>query len=91
MLTVSSVQELVHPKTLLQHGQSNLQVPQPQLSVTPMTPNFPMIQPLNISQEVLASWAKTAAMILSNPLTPESSAALTAGVYVLLRLAQNAS
>ncbi|KAI0709341.1 Sec23-binding domain of Sec16-domain-containing protein [Earliella scabrosa] len=74
----NAVQELVHPKTLLQHGQSNLQVPQPQLSVTPMTPNFPMIQPLNISQEVLASWAKTAAMILSNPLTPESSAALTA-------------
>ena len=46
--------------------------------MTPLTPNFQMIQPLNISQEVLATWAKTAAMILSNPVTPESSAALTA-------------
>ena len=43
-----------------------------------MTPNFPVIQPLNITPEVLMSWAKTAAMILSNPVTPESSAALTA-------------
>ncbi|KAI0748222.1 Sec23-binding domain of Sec16-domain-containing protein [Daedaleopsis nitida] len=74
----SAVQELVHPKSLLQHGPNNLQIPQPQLSVTPMTPSFPVIQPLNVSQEVLASWATTAAMILSNPSTPESSSALSA-------------
>ena len=78
-LTLSAVQELVHPSSLLQHVQSNtLQIPQPQLSVTPMTPNFPTAQPLDISQEVLATWAKTASMILSNPPTPDSSQALTA-------------
>ncbi|RPD66236.1 hypothetical protein L226DRAFT_609114 [Lentinus tigrinus ALCF2SS1-7] len=76
----AAVQELVHPKSLLQHvpSQSNLQVPQPATAITPLTPNFQLIQPLNIPQEVLATWAKTAAMILSNPPTPESSAALTA-------------
>ncbi|KAI0720998.1 Sec23-binding domain of Sec16-domain-containing protein [Cerioporus squamosus] len=76
----AAVQELVHPKALLQHvqSQSSLQIPQPATAITPLTPNFQMIQPLDISQEVLASWAKTASMILSNPMTPESSAALTA-------------
>ncbi|PIL24083.1 hypothetical protein GSI_13834 [Ganoderma sinense ZZ0214-1] len=74
----AAVQELVHPSNLLQHGQNALQIPQPQLSVTPMSPNFPATKPLNISQEVLASWAQTASMIMSNPLTPESSQALTA-------------
>lgn len=77
------VQELAHPKSLLQQAGSNLQalqpqIPQPQSAVTPMTPNFPSVQPLNITQEVLMSWAKTAAMLLSDPMTPESSAALTA-------------
>ncbi|KAI1795779.1 Sec23-binding domain of Sec16-domain-containing protein [Ganoderma leucocontextum] len=74
----AAVQELVHPSNLLQHGQNALQIPQPQLSITPVSPNFPTTHPLNISQEVLASWAQTASMILSNPLTPESSQALTA-------------
>ncbi|KAH9901028.1 Sec23-binding domain of Sec16-domain-containing protein [Cubamyces lactineus] len=73
----AAVQELVAPSTLIQHPQT-LQIPQPQLSITPMTPNFPVIQPLNIPQDVLANWAKTAAMILSNPMTPDCSAALTA-------------
>ena len=72
------MQELVHSSNLLQHAQNALQVPQPQLSVTPMSPNFPATQPLNISQEVLATWAQTASMILSTPLTSESSQALTA-------------
>ena len=65
---------------MLQHvqRQSSLQLPQSASAVTPLTPNFQMIQPLDISQEVLATWAKTAAMILSNPTTPESSAALSA-------------
>ncbi|RDX56664.1 hypothetical protein OH76DRAFT_1426347 [Lentinus brumalis] len=76
----AAVQELVHPKALLQHvqSQSSLQIPQPATAITPLTPSFATIQPLDISQEVLASWAKTASMILSNPMTPESSAALTA-------------
>ncbi|KAI0636872.1 Sec23-binding domain of Sec16-domain-containing protein [Trametes polyzona] len=74
----ASVQELVAPSSLIQHPPS-LQIPQPpQLSVTPITPSFPAIQPLNVPQEVLANWAKTAAMMLSNPLTPDSSSALTA-------------
>ena len=72
-----AVQELVAPSTLIQHPQT-LQIPPPQLSITPMTPSFPVIQPLNIPQDVLANWAKTAAMILSNPMTPDCSAALTA-------------
>ncbi|KAI0665169.1 Sec23-binding domain of Sec16-domain-containing protein [Cubamyces menziesii] len=73
----AAVQELVAPSTLIQHPQT-LQIPPPQLSITPMTPSFPVIQPLNIPQDVLANWAKTAAMILSNPMTPDCSAALTA-------------
>ncbi|KAI0362216.1 hypothetical protein OH77DRAFT_1507802 [Trametes cingulata] len=74
----ASVQELVAPSTLIQQPQT-LQIPQPpQLSITPMTPSFPLVQPLNIPQEVLANWAKTAAMMLSNPMTPDASAALTA-------------
>ncbi len=78
LLRFRSVQELVHPSNLLQHGQNALQIPQPQLSITPVSPNFPVTQPLNISQEVLATWAQTASMIMSNPSTPESSQALTA-------------
>ncbi|CDO71219.1 hypothetical protein BN946_scf184863.g14 [Trametes cinnabarina] len=73
----SAVQELLAPSKLLQHPPT-LQIPQPQVSVTPMTPNFPVIQPMNIPQDVLANWAKTAAMLLSNPMTVDSSAALTA-------------
>lgn len=72
------MQELVHPTNLLQHGQNALQIPQPQLNVTPMSPNFPTTKALNISQEVLGTWAQTASMIMSNPLTSESSQALTA-------------
>ncbi|KAI0670288.1 Sec23-binding domain of Sec16-domain-containing protein [Trametes maxima] len=76
----SAIQELVSPSSLLQQQQTQaLQIPQPpQLSLTPMTPNFPAVQPLNIPQDVLGNWAQTAAMILSNPLTPDVSSALTA-------------
>ncbi|EIW59984.1 uncharacterized protein TRAVEDRAFT_45241 [Trametes versicolor FP-101664 SS1] len=74
----ASVQELVAPSSLIQHPPT-LQIPQPpQLSITPMTPSFPVVQVLNVPQEVLANWAKTAAMMLSNPLTPDTSSALTA-------------
>jgi len=47
--------------------------------VTPITPNFaaPSL-PANIPVESLSKWAETAAMMFSSPLTPESSAALTA-------------
>lgn len=44
--------------------------------VTPMTPNFPSL-PVNVPVESLSRWAETAAMILTNPMTAESSAALT--------------
>ncbi|KAI0780829.1 Sec23-binding domain of Sec16-domain-containing protein [Trametes elegans] len=74
----ASVQELVAPSSLIQHPQT-LQIPQPpQMSITPLTPSFPAVQPLNIAQEVLADWAKTAAMMLSNPMTTDASSALTA-------------
>ncbi|KAI9070392.1 hypothetical protein FKP32DRAFT_1639839 [Trametes sanguinea] len=73
----AAVQELVAPSKLLQHPPT-LQIPQPPVSITPMTPNFPVIQPLNVPQEVLANWTKTAAMLLSNPMTVDCSAALTA-------------
>ncbi len=78
MLTTILVQELVAPSSFIQHPPT-LQIPQPpQLSITPMTPSFPVVQVLNVPQEVLANWAKTAAMMLSNPLTPDTSSALTA-------------
>ncbi|OSC99056.1 hypothetical protein PYCCODRAFT_1438667 [Trametes coccinea BRFM310] len=73
----AAVQELVAPSKLLQHPPT-LQIPQPPVSITPMTPNFPVVQPLNVPQEVLANWAKTAAMLLTNPMTVDCSAALTA-------------
>ncbi|KAI8998549.1 Sec23-binding domain of Sec16-domain-containing protein [Trametes punicea] len=73
----AAVQELIAPSKLL-HQPQTLQIPQPQLAITPMTPNFPVVQPLNIPQEVLANWPRTAAMILCNPTTLDSSAAITA-------------
>ncbi|KAI0831400.1 Sec23-binding domain of Sec16-domain-containing protein [Trametes gibbosa] len=74
----ASVQELVAPSALIQHPQTLQILQPPQMSVTPITPSFPVVQPLNVPAEVLANWSKTAAMMLSNPLTPDSSSALTA-------------
>lgn len=47
--------------------------------LTPRTPNFSVIpQGSSLPRQALTNWAETAAMMLSNPLTPENSAALTA-------------
>ena len=59
---------------------SALQVPPvPNASISPLSPNFPGATPSAvIPADVLSKWAETAAMIISNPMTPEASAALTA-------------
>ncbi|KAJ7235468.1 Sec23-binding domain of Sec16-domain-containing protein [Mycena haematopus] len=75
----ASVQELV-PQNLLSRATGRLQQLQPPTShMTPMTPNFaaPALAN-NIPAQSLAEWADTAAMMLSNPMTPDTSAALTA-------------
>ncbi|KAF7338256.1 Protein transport protein sec16 [Mycena venus] len=74
----ASVQELV-PQNLLSRAAGRLQLQPPTSHMTPMTPNFaaPALAN-NIPVQSLASWADTAAMILSNPMTPDTSAALTA-------------
>ncbi|KAG5342761.1 hypothetical protein C0989_008711 [Termitomyces sp. Mn162] len=48
--------------------------------LTPRTPNFPVVpaQGPSLPPQALTKWTETAAMMLSNPLTPENSAALTA-------------
>ncbi|KAG6890682.1 hypothetical protein C0995_005054 [Termitomyces sp. Mi166 len=48
--------------------------------LTPRTPNFPAVpaQGSSFPPQALARWTETAAMMLSNPLTSENSAALTA-------------
>lgn len=48
------------------------------LGVTPTSPHFPTSVPTNVPVEVLAKWAETVAMMISNPASPETSAALTA-------------
>ncbi|KAJ6547614.1 Sec23-binding domain of Sec16-domain-containing protein, partial [Mycena capillaripes] len=74
----ASVQELV-PQNLLSRATGRLQLQPPASHMTPMTPNFaaPALAN-NIPVQSLAEWADTAAMILSNPMTPDTSAALTA-------------
>ncbi|KAL4265213.1 Protein transport protein sec16 [Pleurotus pulmonarius] len=75
----AAVQEL-HPHTLLSQGKPTLTLPQlTQLTPTPLTPNFSSPIPTTpIPSDTLASWPETIAMMLTNPLTPEISAALTA-------------
>jgi len=70
-----SVQELATPN-LLQRGFGRLLPP----SITPRTPNFAPIQPpsSSVPLESLAKWAEIAAMVISSPMTTETSAALTA-------------
>lgn len=72
-----SVHELL-PQNWLSKTNGPLQVPG--LShVTPMTPNFPAPSSgVKIPDESLSKWTETVAMMLSNPMTAESSAALTA-------------
>ncbi|KAJ7109395.1 Sec23-binding domain of Sec16-domain-containing protein [Mycena epipterygia] len=73
----ASVQELV-PQNLLSRATGRLQLPTA-VHMTPMTPNFaaPALAN-NIPVQSLASWADTVAMMLSNPMTADTSAALTA-------------
>lgn len=72
---VRSVQELV-PQNLLARA-AGLAAPVSHL--TPMTPNFQApSSAVNIPAETLSDWAETAAMMLSSPLTLETSSALTA-------------
>ncbi|KAJ7097910.1 Sec23-binding domain of Sec16-domain-containing protein [Mycena belliarum] len=73
----ASVQELV-PQNLLSRATGRLQLP-PISHMTPMTPNFaaPALAN-NIPAQSLALWAETAAMMLSSPLTADTSTALTA-------------
>ncbi|KDR81637.1 hypothetical protein GALMADRAFT_152477 [Galerina marginata CBS 339.88] len=76
----AAVQELV-PINMLQKGAHRLQAPMlPAMpAMTPRTPNFPSMQPtVHIPPDSLVKWAETAAMIISSPLTPETSGALTA-------------
>ncbi|PPQ93302.1 hypothetical protein CVT25_014431 [Psilocybe cyanescens] len=73
----AAVQELV-PINLLQRTTGRLQVQTPIApSITPRTPNFPSLQ-RSVPVEALSNWAETTAMIISSPLTPETSGALTA-------------
>ncbi|KAI0797906.1 Sec23-binding domain of Sec16-domain-containing protein [Abortiporus biennis] len=72
----AAVQELSPPKLL-----SSLQVPPPPqaLSVTPMTPSFPApTQTYPIPPHVLAKWTEAAAMMISSPMSLDTSSALTA-------------
>ncbi|KAJ7452366.1 Sec23-binding domain of Sec16-domain-containing protein [Mycena galericulata] len=73
----ASVQELV-PQNLLSRATGRLQLPSV-AHMTPMTPNFaaPALAN-NIPAESLAAWADTAAMMLSSPMTADTSASLTA-------------
>ncbi|TCD71886.1 hypothetical protein EIP91_000018 [Steccherinum ochraceum] len=75
----ASVQQLA-PQKLLIDNVSGLQVPPiPHGSVTPLSPNFAQNAPSAvISPEILSKWVETAAMIVSNPMTTETSSALTA-------------
>ena len=68
------------PPALLSRAVDNKLAPPPPtpLGVTPISPHFPGNVPANVPVEVLAKWAETVAMMISNPASPETSAALTA-------------
>ncbi|KAF7294895.1 Protein transport protein sec16 [Mycena indigotica] len=74
----AAVQEMV-PQNLLSRAAGRLQLPTAAPHKTPLTPNFAAPATANnIPTESLASWAETAAMLLSSPMTSDTSAALTA-------------
>ncbi|KDQ60805.1 hypothetical protein JAAARDRAFT_190947 [Jaapia argillacea MUCL 33604] len=82
----ASVEELVPPKLLSTRGPDMLQIPLPTIAqTTPVSPNFPSPDlTATVPAENLSSWAETAVMLLSSPMTNESSAALTAlGDYLV--------
>ena len=72
------VQAMLPPAPLSRTVNNNLVPPPPTpLGVTPVSPNFPGNVPKNVPAEVLAKWAETIAMMISNSASPETSAALT--------------
>ncbi|KAG6850992.1 hypothetical protein H0H93_004479 [Arthromyces matolae] len=74
-----AVQELA-PQNLLARATIRPAGPQAAPHLTPRTPSFAVVpaQGPTIPPQALSRWAETAAMLLSSPLSPESSAALTA-------------
>lgn len=71
----NSVQELL-PQTVLSHTRRS----QPTLpsQMTPRTPSFVVpAAPTHIPMESISRWGEAVAMILSSPLSQETSAALT--------------
>ncbi|KAF8894632.1 Sec23-binding domain of Sec16-domain-containing protein [Infundibulicybe gibba] len=74
----AAVQELV-PQNLLARATNRPQLPVvSHASSTPLTPNFGAPLPVPIPAESLSKWAETAAMMLSSPMTAETSSAFTA-------------
>jgi hypothetical protein len=79
------VQELLPPNQL-SRTTSGLQVPASAAShISPMSPNFPPTSiTANIPVESLSKWPETAAVMVSSPMLPDTSAALTAlGDYLV--------
>ena len=52
--------------------------PSTPLAFTPTSPHFAANLPTNVPVDVLARWAETVAMMISNPASPETPAAMTA-------------
>jgi hypothetical protein len=80
-----TVKELLSPNQL-SRGTGALQLPTPAIShITPMSPNFPPPTiTANIPVESLTKWPETAAVMVSSPMVPDTSAALTAlGDYLV--------
>ncbi|KAL1728714.1 Sec23-binding domain of Sec16-domain-containing protein [Schizophyllum commune] len=73
----ASVQEMVPPNLLAQAAVTGL--PPPSNGATPMAPNFSLpAGSSHISEEALAKWADTLAMMYSSNMSPDVSAAITA-------------
>ncbi|KAF9482773.1 hypothetical protein BDN70DRAFT_800853 [Pholiota conissans] len=76
----AAIEELA-PLTLLQRGLGGHFHPPTMPAMTPRTPNFNAMQTSNLlllPVDSLTAWAETVAMMISSPLTPEASSALTA-------------
>ncbi|KAJ3551916.1 hypothetical protein NM688_g4435 [Phlebia brevispora] len=74
----AAVQELLPPKPLTSMTQLNPLAPVAS-TVTPMTASFPPpFQTSPVPTEILKKWTETAAMMISSPMTAETSSALTA-------------
>lgn len=70
---------MLPPPSLSRVVDNKLAPPPPiPIGVTPTSPHFTGNASANVPVEVLAKWAETVAMMISNPVSPETSAALTA-------------